>query len=173
MSVRLTHPTLQALQNRPSTFAEGLGNWHEIYLTILPKLNNTSLIQEINRAISKPLFIQKSNEQNLFLNNFMLLIAITSQYPLSQTQLNHPLTLFILENETLDIGVIFYETIELIGRQKKALNDKDLKLKDLKESISQLLTQQQCQALFNEKKLTIDQFALLTQTAKSTIHLPK
>lgn len=173
MSVRLTHPTLQALQNRHSTFAEGLENWHEIYLTILSKLNNTALIQEINRAISKPIFIQKSDEQNLFLNNFMLLIAITSQYPLSQTQLNRPLTLFILENETLDIGVIFYETIELIGRQKKALNDKDLKLKDLKESISKLLTQQQCQSLFNEKKLTIEQFALLTQTAKSTIHLPK
>lgn len=173
MSIRFTHPTLQAFQNRPSTFDKGLEGWYDIYLTILPKIDEASLTQEIHRAISKPIFIQKSDKQNLFLNNFMLLMAITSQYPLSQTQLNRPLTLFILENETLDIGVIFYETIELIGRQKKALNNKDLKLKDLKESISKLLTQQQCQSLFNEKKLTIDQFALLIQTAKATIHLPK
>lgn len=167
MSIRLTHPTLQALQIRPSTFAEEFEDWYGIYLTILSELDDISLNQEINRAISKPIFIQKFEGQNLFLNNFMLLTAIISQHPLTQNQLNRPLLLFTLENEILEIGVIFYETIELIGRQKKHLN-----LKDLKEALSRLLTKEQCQILFNEKKLTIDQFALLIQTAKSTIHLP-
>ena len=69
MSIKLSNPTLIYFQKFPSNHAEELKEWYDIQCQIFQKMDDLQLEVEINRAIQKPIFLQKSANQNTFLNN--------------------------------------------------------------------------------------------------------
>ena len=128
MSIKLSNPTLIYFQKFPSNHAEELKEWYDIQCQIFQKMDDLQLGLEINRAIQKPIFLQKSANQNTFLNNLPVLFAILNNY-FASSQLVRPLTVLTFDDEQLDAGMIFFETIELINKKKKLLNvDDELEL---------------------------------------------
>ena len=76
MTIKLSNPTLIHLQKLTSSHADELKQWYDIQRQIFQTIAETQLELEISRAIHQPIFLQKSAEQNLFLNNFTVLFAI-------------------------------------------------------------------------------------------------
>ena len=161
MTIKLSNPTLIYLQKLTSNHADELKQWYDIQRQILQTMEETQLELEISRAIHKPIFIQKSANQNTFLNNFSVLFAILNNYFASSyfasSQLVRPLTVLTFDDEQLDEGMIFFETIELIARQKKLLNVDD-ELERLRRQIASLLTKEQWQSIVGHPKLTQNKF---------------
>ena len=156
MSIKLSNPTLIYFQKFPSNHAEELKEWYDIQCQIFQKMDDLQLEVEINRAIQKPIFLQKSANQNTFLNNFTVLFAILNNN-FASSQLVRPLTVLTLDDEQLDAGIIFFETIELIARQKKLLNVDD-ELERLRRQIASLLTKEQWQSIVGHPKLIQNKF---------------
>lgn len=168
MTIKLSNSTLIHLQKLPSIHAEELKQWYDIQRQIFQKMENPQLELEISRAIHKPIFIQKSAEQNLFMNNFTVLFAILRNH-FSDSQLIQPLTVLTLDDEQLDAGMIFCETIELIARQKKLLNVDD-ELERLRRQIASLLTKEQWQSIVGHPKLTQNKFYPLVGMSIATAY---
>ncbi|GGM06439.1 hypothetical protein GCM10010099_23160 [Streptomyces cinereus] len=156
MTIKLSNPTLIHLQKLTSSYAEEFKQWYDIQRQIFQTMAETQLELEISRAIHQPIFLQKSAEQNLFLNNFTVLFAILNNN-FASSQLVRPLTVLTLDDEQLDAGMIFFETIELIARQKKLLNFDD-ELERLRRQIASLLTKEQWQSIVGRPKLTQNKF---------------
>ena len=150
MTIKLSNPTLIYFQKFPSNHAEELKEWYDIQCQIFQKMDDLQLEVEINRAIQKPIFLQKSANQNTFLNNLPVLFAILNNY-FASSQLVRPLTVLTFDDEQLDAGMIFFETIELIARQKKLLNVDD-ELERLRRQIASLLTKEQWQSIVGHPK---------------------
>lgn len=164
MTIKLTNSSLIHLQKLPSNYAEELKEWYDIQRQIFQKMEKTQLELEINRGIHKPIFLQKSATQNLFLNNFPVLFAILHNH-ISASQLIQPLTILTVENEKLDIGMIFFETVELISRQKKLLN-----ARQLCKQMASLLTKEQWQSILGHPKLTQNKFYPLIGISTATAY---
>ena len=156
MSIKLSNPTLIYFQKFPSNHAEELKEWYDIQCQIFQKMDDLQLEVEINRAIQKPIFLQKSANQNTFLNNLPVLFAILNNY-FASSQLVRPLTVLTFDDEQLDARMIFLETIELIARQKKWLNVDD-ELERLRRQIASLLTKEQWQSIVGHPKLAQKKF---------------
>ena len=156
MIIKLSNPTLIYLQKLTSNHADELKQWYDIQCQIFQKMDDLQLEVEINRAIQKPIFLQKSANQNTFLNNLPVLLAILNNY-FASSQLVRPLTVLTFDDEQLDAGMIFFETIELIARQKKLLNVDD-ELERLRRQIASLLTKEQWQSIIGHPKLTQNKF---------------
>lgn len=161
MTIKLSNPTLIYLQKLTSNHADELKQWYDIQCQIFQKMDDLQLEVEINRAIQKPIFLQKSANQNTFLNNLPVLFAILNNYFASsyfaRSQLVRPLTVLTFDDEQLDEGMIFFETIELIARQKKLLNVDD-EFERLRRQIASLLTKEQWQSIVGHPKLTQNKF---------------
>lgn len=170
MSVKLSSPNLSTLPRNFTSYAVGLKVWFEIYRTIFSKLTSSELEKEIDRAIEKPVFVERIGNNTLFLNNLLLLSAIVAQHSFTQHQHLKSLTILTLANENLDIGMVFYETIELIERQKKLLKKYHL---ELCEKMADALTTKQCQTLFDCNKLTQERFLQLIHSSSTTAHRNK
>ena len=156
MSIKLSNPTLIYFQKFPSNYAEELKEWYDIQCQIFQKMDDLQLEVEINRAIQKPIFLQKSANQNTFLNNLPVLLAILNNY-FASSQLVRPLTVLTFDDEQLDAGMIFFETIELKKKKKKLLNVDD-ELERLRRQIASLLTKEQWQSIIGHPKLTQNKF---------------
>lgn len=164
MTIKLSNPTLIHLQKLPSIHTEELKQWYDIQRQIFQKMENPQLELEISRAIHKPIFIQKSAEQNLFLNNFTVLFAILRNH-FSDSQLIQPLTVLTVDNDKLEVGMIFFETVELISRQSKLLD-----VKQLCKQIAPLLSKQQWQSILGHPKLTQNKFYPLVGMSIATAY---
>ena len=88
--------------------------------------------------------------------NITVLFAILNNY-FASSQLVRPLTVLTFDDEQLDARMIFFETIELIARQKKLLNVDD-ELERLRRQIASLLTKEQWQSIVGHPKLTQKKF---------------
>lgn len=164
MTIKLINPTLTHLQKVPSIHGQELKGWYDIQRQIFQKMDNSQMELDINRAIHKPIFLQKSAEKNIFLNNLPVLFGILHNR-FSVSQLIQPLTVLTMDNEQLDMGVIFFETVELISRQKKLLN-----VKQLSKQIAPLLTKEQWQSILGHTKLTQNKFYPLIGISSATAH---
>ena len=156
MSIKLSNPTLIYFQKFPSNHAEELKEWYDIQCQIFQKMDDLQLGLEINRAIQKPIFLQKSANQNTFLNNLPVLFAILNNY-FASSQLVRPLTVLTFDDEQLDAGMIFFFFFLIIARQKKLLNVDD-ELERLRRQIASLLTKEQWQSIVGHPKLTQNKF---------------
>ena len=156
MSIKLSNPTLIYFQKFPSNHAEELKEWYDIQCQIFQKMDDLQLEVENKRTIQKPKYLQKATKQNTFLNNLPVLFAILNNY-FASSQLVRPLTVLTFDDEQLDAGMIFFETIELIARQKKLLNVDD-ELERLRRQIASLLTKEQWQSIVGHPKLTQNKF---------------
>lgn len=107
MTIKLSNPTLIYLQKLTSNHADELKQWYDIQRQILQTMEETQLELEISRAIHKPIFIQKSANQNTFLNNLPVLFAILNNY-FASSQLVRPLTVLTFDDEQLDAGMILF-----------------------------------------------------------------
>lgn len=167
MTIKLTNPTVTHLQKSLSTHAVELKGWYDIQCQIFQKMDETQLGQEINRAIHKPIFLQKSAKQNNFLNNLPVLYAILNN-GFSESQLVQPLTVLTVDNETLNEAMIFFETIELIARQKKLLD-----VEQLRRQLACLLTKEYWQSIVGHPKLTQNKFYPLLGMSIATAYNTK
>lgn len=146
-------------------------DYFSLYQTILEQLPAEILKTEINRAFYQPTFLQVEEHLTIktgyFLNYFVLLWTIVSQFPASKVGVV-PLSIFEVKQEAISHDFLLFETLDVIARHARQLD-----CYELYKKLRPLINAEQCHALFNQSKLTQKLFYSLIDVPLSTVHRKK
>ena len=131
---------------------------------IRPVIDSDNLKLEQRRALFKPTLIVKSDKKQLLANNFELYHLIKS-HNLDQDTLKQNVLVSSLTEEESNLGIAFFELIEIISRYKAIL---DLRVIYIK--INNILTKDMTQKLFKKNIFSIITFCTLIGITDRAYH---
>ena len=131
---------------------------------IRPVIDSDNLKLEQRRALFKPTLIVKSDKKQLLANNFELYHLIKS-HNLDQDTLKQNVLVSSLTEEESNLGIAFFELIEIISRYKAILD-----LRVIYTKINNILTKDMTQKLFKKNIFSIITFCTLIGITDRAYH---
>ena len=142
--------TIAKLQKKGVLLSPLIVDLFKIYTEhIRPVIDSDNLKLEQRRALFKPTLIVKSDKKQLLANNFELYHLIKS-HNLDQDTLKQNVLVSSLTEEESNLGIAFFELIEIISRYKAILD-----LRVIYTKINNILTKDMTQKLFKKNDFSI------------------
>lgn len=157
--------TIAKLQKKGVLFSPLIVDLFKIYTEhIRPVIDSDNLKLEQRRALFKPTLIVKSDKKQLLANNFELYYLIKS-HNLDQDTLKQNVLVSSLTEEESNLGIAFFELIEIISRYKAILD-----LRVIYTKINNILTKDMTQKLFKKDIFSIITFCALIGITERAYH---
>ncbi|WP_413500113.1 hypothetical protein [Psychrobacter maritimus] len=131
---------------------------------IRPVIDSDNLKLEQRRALFKPTLIVKSDKKQLLANNFELYHLIKS-HNLDQDTLKQNVLVSSLTEEESNLGIAFFELIEITSRYKAILD-----LSIIYTKLNNILTKDMTQKLFKKNIFSIITFCTLIGITDRAYH---
>lgn len=161
--------TIAKLQKKGVLISPIIANLFEIYTAyIRPVLVNQKdkhLKLEQRRALFKPTLIVKSEKKQLLANNFELYYLIKSNN-LDQGSLKQNVLVSSLTEDECNLGIAFFELIEITSRHKAILD-----LSIIYTKLNNILTKDMTQKLLKKNIFSIRTFCALIGITERAYHV--
>ena len=160
--------TIAKLQKKGILISPVIADLFKIYAAdirpFLDKGKNKPLKLEQRRALFRPTILVKSDKKQLLANNFELYYLIKS-HNLDQDTLKQNVLVSSLTEEESNLGIAFFELIEIISRYKAILD-----LRVIYTKINNILTKDMTQKLFKKDIFSIITFCALIGITERAYH---
>lgn len=157
--------TIAKLQKKGLLISPLIVDLFKIYTEhIRPVIDSDNLKLEQRRALFKPTLIVKSDKKQLLANNFELYHLIKS-HNLDQDTLKQNVLVSSLTEEESNLGIAFFELIEITSRYKAILD-----LSIIYTKLNNILTKDMTQKLFKKNIFSIITFCTLIGITDRAYH---
>ena len=157
--------TIAKLQKKGLLLSPLIVDLFKIYTEhIRPVIDSDNLKLEQRRALFKPTLIIKSDKKQLLANNFELYHLIKS-HNLDQDTLKQNVLVSSLTEEESNLGIAFFELIEITSRYKAILD-----LSIIYTKLNNILTKDMTQKLFKKNIFSIITFCTLIGITDRAYH---
>ena len=157
--------TIAKLQKKGVLFSPLIVNLFKMYTELIrPVIDSDNLKLEQRRALFKPTLIVKSDKKQLLANNFELYHLIKS-HNLDQDTLKQNVLVSSLTEEESNLGIAFFELIEITSRYKAILD-----LSIIYTKLNNILTKDMTQKLFKKNIFSIITFCTLIGITDRAYH---
>lgn len=161
--------TIAKLQKKGVLISPIIANLFEIYTAyirpVLVKQKDKHLKLEQRRALFKPTLIVKSEKKQLLANNFELYYLIKSNN-LDQGSLKQNVLVSSLTEDECNLGIAFFELIEITSRHKAILD-----LSIIYTKLNNILTKDMTQKLLKKNIFSIRTFCALIGITERAYHV--